>query len=334
MNLMASRISSGSSGGSRRAFSLVELLVVLAIIAILSALLLPALSSAKARAQSLECVASLSALGRGVAVYSSDNENFFPPAFYYRGMAINAGIETPTHATEGYVHWSSLLMQMGMTTERALHCPAFARGGLPPANTAADNLEDGQQNETAGSVDEQAARCAFTVNQALFTANHFVAGFQGAYRPCEFVRDARVANPAGTIMATEWATDWRLLVDAAADPVCRSYLPVHGFFGLGPAAASDRGDTRKFGCPRPCLAAMRRLVPSDLSAAPSPPGANLPRLDWVGRNHQRKGVIGSRYSNFVFADGHAVNTTVFDTLQPFEWGKEFYSLQPGDDISD
>jgi prepilin-type N-terminal cleavage/methylation domain-containing protein/prepilin-type processing-associated H-X9-DG protein len=320
---------------SRRwAFTLIELLVVIAIITVLAALLMPALSSAKQRAQSLECMANLSALGRGFAVYTGDNQNEFPAAFYYRGLSLNAGIETPGQATDGYVHWSGLLTRMGLTAERAMHCPAFAQGGLPPANTTADNLESGEQNETPGVVDDQAARCAFTVNQALFPANHFVIGFQGAYRPCRFVRDASVANPAGTITATEWTTDWRLLADAAGDPVCRSYLPVHGFFGLGPALVSDHFDTRKFGCPRPCFAAMRRLVPSDLASSPSPPGASLPRLDWIGRNHQRRGVIGSHSSNFVFADGHVANTTVFDTLQPFQWGREFYSLQPGNDISD
>jgi len=79
---------------------------------------------------------------------------------------------------------------------------------------------------------------------------------------------------------------------------------------------------------------MRRLAPVDLSDSPSLPGANLSRLDWVGRNHQRKGLIGSRSSNFLYADGHVANTTVFDTLKPFQWGREFYTLQPGNDVSD
>ena len=79
---------------------------------------------------------------------------------------------------------------------------------------------------------------------------------------------------------------------------------------------------------------MRRLTPADIVAEPSLPGAKLPWLDWVGRNHQRKGLVGSRSSNFLFADGHVVNTTIFDTLQSFQWGSEFYSLQPGNDISD
>jgi prepilin-type N-terminal cleavage/methylation domain-containing protein/prepilin-type processing-associated H-X9-DG protein len=84
-----------------KGFTLIELLVVIAIIAILAAVMLPALSRAKARAQAIMCLNNTRQLLLAWHVYADDHEDRLP---YNLGM-VGSPFRTPLNWVNNVMTW-------------------------------------------------------------------------------------------------------------------------------------------------------------------------------------------------------------------------------------
>ena len=98
-----------------RGFTLIELLVVIAIIAILAALLLPAIQSARARANLSVCTGHLSQCTKATAIYTNEYDDVLPPGKY--------GGQGTTFRRDRI--WMELLYELNyMDNKDGMQCPS------------------------------------------------------------------------------------------------------------------------------------------------------------------------------------------------------------------
>src|SRR2546426_11502934 len=124
------------------AFTLIEMLCVIAIIAILAALLLPALSQARARAQRIQCVSQLRAVGFAFHGFAHDHNGKFPMQVPASAGGSLEFIQNPSRIG-GELYFCSCHFQAlsnDLVTPKVVLCPTDTR--VPAANFAAFKNEN------------------------------------------------------------------------------------------------------------------------------------------------------------------------------------------------
>lgn len=354
----------------RRAFTLVELLVVIGIIALLISILLPALSKAREAANTVKCASNLRSVGQGINNYIANYRGAIPASVVFSGMQLRGGQQYGPGGSQaagdiwgrGYVNWSSQLFSQSYDVNDPVFasqsgwdiftCPSLEKGGVAPANTYDANREPGMLNETPGALDAQAPRLAYMLNEALSPRGRFGLGVPGSAikSPYHYVTAGRVANAAGTVLATEnWGIQSLMKAkdqQTGALTASNSRRPVSGVSvsrsqsngaNLGSASAENLYTAAN---PDRFVAATPADIVPDPSGNESWNSGNIETtLNFVGRNHGRKrlgtatgpnGAIAGwdqRVSNFLYLDGHVETKNLAETVYPtYEWGGQFYDL--------
>jgi prepilin-type N-terminal cleavage/methylation domain-containing protein/prepilin-type processing-associated H-X9-DG protein len=184
----------------KRGFTLIELLVVIAIIAILAAILFPVFAKARGKARQVTCLSNMKQLGLAIIMYADDNDETFPPSYYYQNGA---------NSDQGYVHWSGMIMPY-VKNSKIFVCPAHkVRGWAPTCFTTPPVTPPAGQIALHDLNDIQAPRLSYVANEVLIPRKKYEAV------PQKVVNLVEIDDPGEVIVLAEYSGTMSSLLDTS-----------------------------------------------------------------------------------------------------------------------